>query len=124
LNEWAVLINFKTPIEGTFSYTFDYTLNSAEQFTLPGIYTKHYLGVDTEIGQRANAKKASVSVSEKFFTNVGYPIRNADGEVSMKDHQVAVKDGRGIVNLYVVREWFPDEAMGLIVFILGDYGDR
>lgn len=120
LGEWAVPIQFQVP-SGAFDFTFDPTFNGAQIVTLNGLHTKHHLGINPENGLRVNVKNASVTVSEKFFTDAGYIVRNSQGEISMRDHQVAVKDSTGTVCLYLVREWFPDETVGLIVFILGDF---
>jgi len=118
LNEWAVPITFVVP-GGTFDLTFDPRLNDTMMVTLNGLHTKHHLGI-TEDQRRVNTKNASVTVSEKFFDDAGYVVRDSKHEVAMRDHQVAVKDSTGTVCFYVVREWFPDETVGLIVFILGD----
>jgi len=119
LSEWAVLMTFKTPTAGPFDYTFDFTFNNSQMFTLQGLHTKHHIGINGETGQRVNTKQASVTVNESFFNDVGYLVR-VNGEVSLRDHQVAVKDSTGNVCTYVVREWFPDESLGVIVCILGD----
>ena len=122
LNGWAVPIMFKSPIaNGVFDYTFDETFNTPTQFTLRGTHTKIHLGINGETGQKVNTKQASVTVAEQDFVNVGYAVRDASGEVSMRDHQVAVKDSTGVICNYIVREWFPDESLGIIVFILGDF---
>jgi hypothetical protein len=39
----------------------------------------------------------------------------------MTGHVVNVKDSTGIVKNYVVLQNWPDETIGLITFILGDY---
>lgn len=121
LNGFAVLMTFKTPTSGSFDYSFDFSFNSSQMFTLTGLHTKHHQGINGETGQRINTKTASVTVDENKFNDVGYPVRNANREVDLRDHQVAVKDSTGVVCTYVVREWFPDEALGIIVCILGDF---
>lgn len=117
LNEWAVPITFVVP-GSAFDLTFDETLNTDKMVTLKGLHTKHHLGI-TEDQRRVNTKNASVTIAEKFLTDIGYPVR-VNGEVQMRDHKVFVKDSTGTVCFYVIREWFPDETVGLIVFILGD----
>jgi hypothetical protein len=107
LNGWAVSITFNPP--------------GGSSITLSGLHTKHHLGINGETGQKVNTKQASVTVAEQDFVNAGYVMRDASGEVSMRDHQVAVKDSTGVICNYVVREWFPDESLGIIVFILGDF---
>lgn len=119
-DEFAVLMTFKTPSAGVFDYTFDYTFNSSQMFTLKGLHTKHHLAVNTETGERVNTKTASVTVSERFFVDIGYPIRNAQNEVDLQNHQVAVKDSTGKICTYIIHQWFPDETLDCIVCILHD----
>ena len=88
--------------------------------TVTGLHTKHHINVDTD-GDQVNSKNAHISISEAVLTSVGYPVRNADQEVNLKGHRVNVADSTGIVKNYVIQEWFPDERIGLIVCILGDY---
>lgn len=120
LNGFAVLMTFKTPAAGPFDYTFDETFNNSQMFTMKGLHTKHHLGINGETGQRANTKQVSVTVDEIYFTEIGYPVRDANGEVNLRDHQVSVKDSTDNVKDYVIREWYPDETLRLIVCILGD----
>jgi len=120
LNEWAVLMTFKTPAVVAFDYKFDFGFNTQNMFTLSGTHTKHHLGINAETGQKVNAKTASVTVSEKFFIQNGYPIRDANDEVALIGHQVAVKDSTGKICTYVVRESYADETLECIVCILGD----
>ncbi len=86
---------------------------------ITGLHTKHHLGVDSD-GVQINSKNSHISFSEENIQN--YPVRNQNGEVSLKNHRVSVKDSTGILKEYVIQEWFPDETIGLIVCILGDYG--
>jgi hypothetical protein len=86
--------------------------------TINGLHTKHHLGVDTD-GNRANVKNAHISFAESLM--IGYPIRNAAGEVNLAGHKVTVKDSTGVDLQYIIREWYPDETVGLIVCILGDF---
>jgi hypothetical protein len=67
-----------------------------------------------------NTKNAHIAISEKFLSDASYPYRNLSGEVSLKNHRIAVADSTGLVKNYVIREIFPDETIGLIVCILGD----
>lgn len=87
-----------------------------------GLHTKHHLGIDTE-GNQVNTKNAHIAISEQELIDKSplYPIRNANKEVDLKGHKVIVKDSTGVNKNYVIREWYPDETIGLIVCILGDY---
>lgn len=101
--EWGVDIMFTNP-DGT-------------QETIAGTATKHHLSIDNE-GAPVNAKNASCTFCESALT---LPIRNTAGEVSLKGWKATWKDSTGSNITYMVREWFPDETLGLIVCILGDY---
>ena len=104
--EFGVAINLEAP--------------TAETIDIIGLHTKHHLGIDTD-GNQVNTKNAHISFSEDAFIDSGYPIRNLNGEVSLKNHIVTAKDSTGNNKKYIIREWFPDETIGLIVCILGDY---
>lgn len=93
---------------------------TGETAVIIGLHTKHHMGVDTD-GIRVNSKNAHISFSEKLLTDKNYPVRNASGEVSLERHLVTVKDSTGNAPTYVIREWYPDETLGLIVCILGDF---
>jgi hypothetical protein len=96
------------------------TAPNAATITIKGLHTKHHLGINTD-GEIVNSKKASISFSEGSFSGSAYPLRNSAGQVALKNHLVAVKDSTGTLCSYVIREWFPDETMGLITCILGDH---
>lgn len=104
-NEYAVDCTFTRPNNTT--------------FTIKAVHTKHHLGVDTD-GLPINSKTASISFSEMNLP-VNISIRNNANEVRMINWRVSVKDSTGVTAQYVVREVFPDEMLGTIVCILGDY---
>lgn len=95
--------------------------DGASTVAVTGLYTKHHIGIDPESNKQVNVKNSHCSVSEKFFTDAGYPCRNAANEVSMKRHKVQTTDVNGLAQTYLVQEAFADETTGLIVFILGDF---
>lgn len=105
-DEWGVQITLAAP--------------TSETCVITGLHTKHHLGINSD-GQRANSKTASISFSEQLLVDAGYPVRNSAGEVSLRNHKVSVKDSTGISKEYHINEWFPDEAIGLIVCILIDF---
>lgn len=92
---------------------------TGEEAEVVGLYTKHHMGMDTQ-GNRVNFKNAHCSCSEKFLVDKAYPVRNARGEVFMKNHTVVVTDVTGVTWQYRINENYPDETVGLIVFMLGD----
>ena len=85
-----------------------------------GLHTKHHLTFDSD-SNMVNYKKAHISISEDEFIDASYPYRDANNEVSMEGHRCIVKDSTRQDVEYVIREWYPDETIGLIVMILGDY---
>lgn len=88
--------------------------------TINGIHSKINLSVDTE-GNTINSRKAHISFSESLLTDQGYVTRNDDGVVNLKNHLVTVIDSTGTSVQYIVREVFPDETVGLMVCMLGDF---
>lgn len=89
-------------------------------FNVIGLHTKHHLSVDSSYEKFVNFKNAHLAVNEKQLVDLGYPVRDANGNVQLANHQVDVVDSTGTVCKYVVQQWFPDETVGLITMILGD----
>lgn len=85
-----------------------------------GLHTKHHMSVD-ENGQQINSKNAHASFSELQPGLAGYPVRNANGEVSLYHHKLQAFDSNNNLITYVIQQTFPDETVGLIVVILGDF---
>jgi hypothetical protein len=85
-----------------------------------GLASKHWINFDSD-GLPINSKNAHICIDEDVLTVNDYPYRDADGDISLKKHKIDVKDSSGIIKNYVIKEWFPDETLGLIVCILGDY---
>jgi hypothetical protein len=103
-----------------FGVSISFTSPASDTATVVGLATKHHLTISPE-GTPMNGKNAHISVSESKLVDAGYPVRNANGEVDLKRHRVTWKDSTGNVRNYVINQWFPDETVGLIVCILGDY---
>lgn len=93
---------------------------NGDEFIIKAIHTKHHVSIGTD-GLPVNAKNASIAFSEGNL-QTGLSIRNAGGEVVLKNWRINVVDSTGIVKNYRITQWFPDEMIGLIVCILGDYG--
>lgn len=72
-------------------------------------------------GNQVNTKNAHVTIDEDVLVNLGYPVRNAKKEISLLQHKVSFKDSSGEIKNYRVRESLPDENLGLIYLVLGDY---
>jgi len=81
--------------------------------------TKHHIGIDDDWNV-LNNKNAHISFSEQQLIDGSYPTRNADGEVALYGHKAAWTASTGSLITYTIREFFPDETMGVILCILGD----
>lgn len=84
-----------------------------------GLATKHHLSFDSD-GLQVNAKNAHITLDEKELIDLGYPVR-VNEEILLINHLVSVPDSSGIIKNYVINNVFPDETLGLIVCVLGDY---
>jgi hypothetical protein len=107
LNEFGVSITFTTP-------------DGVASATVVGTASKHFMNFDFDSGKNVNSQNAHVSVSEAFLIAANYPVRNPAGNVNMKRHRVSYIDSTGVSGSYEILEQFPDQAIGLIVFILGN----
>jgi|TARA_R110000824_G_scaffold199520_4_gene383503 hypothetical protein len=102
----------------------DITITTPDDLTsilTKGLASKHYINFDSD-GLPINSKNAHICLDELDLLNKGYTVRNSINEVSILNHKVNVSDSTGIVKNYIITETFPDETIGLIVCILGDYG--
>lgn len=88
--------------------------------TLTGFATKHHINFDSD-GNQINSKNVHICISESDLVANSYPVRNAKNEIFLLKHLVSFPDSSGVIKNYVVRENYPDETLGLIVLILGDY---
>ena len=89
---------------------------TAESVIVTGLHSKHHFSIDND-GRPVNSRNAYISFVESAV--VGYPIRDKSGTVNLKGHSVQVADSTGTICSYKIREWYPDETVGLIVCILG-----
>jgi hypothetical protein len=94
--------------------------DNLQKATINGIHSKVHVSVDTE-GNEVNAKKAHISFNESLLTDQGYTTRDSNGKCTLKDHKVSVIDSTGIEYQYIIRQVYPDETVGLIVCLLGDF---
>ena len=92
------------------------------EVTVQGLATKHHLSVDSD-GNAVSSKNVHITISEDSLATAGYPVRNSNKEVSLIDHKVDYTDSTGVLKNYVVLQCFPDETVGVITCILGDYED-
>lgn len=89
--------------------------------TIKGIASKHHLSVDND-GQNVNALQAHITFSEDLLAAEGYPVRNGEAVVDMYDHKIQYADSTGVSKEYLIKQTYPDETVGMITCILGDYG--
>lgn len=86
-----------------------------------GLFTKHHLGIN-ESGQAVNSRTVHFSISEKQLIDASYPYRT-DGIVNLRRHYAEIKDSTGVTTKYIIREWMPDETLGVILCVLGEFKD-
>jgi hypothetical protein len=101
----------------------DITLKSASgliTIETTGFGSKHWINFDSN-GDPVNSKNAHICLDENLLVEQNYPVRNLDNEVFLRGHKVSYKDSSGVLKNYVINEWYPNETLGLIVCILGDY---
>lgn len=96
------------------------TPDGSLSIAITGWCFKHHISFDSD-GNQVNTKNARATIEEDVLVANSYPVRNAKSEISLLRHLVSFKDSSGIVKNYIVRENFPDETLGIIVLILGDY---
>ena len=91
------------------------------EVTVQGLATKHHLSVDTD-GNAVSSKNVHISVHEDVLNDVSYPVRDTTTlEVSLINHLISFPDSTGVLKNYVVLQSFPDETVGMITCILGDF---
>ena len=101
----------------------DITIKTPDDLTtldIKGIATKHHLSIDTD-GRDASAKNAHVTIVEQDLVDESYPVRNSEGEVDLLNHKISYPDSTGNVKDYVITRTYPDETVGIITCILGDF---
>jgi len=89
--------------------------------TIKGFASSHHLSIDPSTGLPVNVRNTHISVSETLLSDAGYTVRNSDGEVNLIRHFVTYTNSAGQEKTFRINETFPDETLGLIVCILGDY---
>ncbi len=106
--EWSVDLTFQN-------------LDKSLSVTVKGLGTSHHLSIDPNTGLPLNARNTHIAISEDVLTDAGYIVRNANGEIDLIRHFVSFKNNKGVLKHYRINETWPDETLGLIVCILGDY---
>lgn len=86
---------------------------------LKGLTSKHWLQLDSD-GSPINAKNVHLNLIEKDIQDLGFETRGKNGNVNLLDYYVIVQDSTNNYKKYQVKEVYPNESLGLIVFILGN----
>jgi hypothetical protein len=68
-----------------------------------------------------NTRNAHINISEAELIAAYFPTRNGAGEVNIKGCVIKVADSTGIEKEYVITQAHPDETVGVLVCLLGDY---
>jgi len=89
--------------------------------TVKGLVTKHHMSIDPDTGLPVNSKNIHCTVVESVLIDAGYTVRNANNEVNLINQLVVYTDSAGIERTYQIDQAMPDETLGNIVMILGDY---
>ena len=86
---------------------------------LKGLTSKHWIQFDSD-GSPINAKNVHLNLIEKDIQDLGFETRGKNGNVNLLDYYVIVQDSTNNYKKYQVKEVYPNESLGLIVFILGN----
>jgi len=108
LNGWATALHFENPAND-------------QQADINGTFFRRTVLINDQEGTPVNTRMAHITFAEADFTPDYYEIRNAAGVVHMEGHLVSCMDSTGTLSTYIIREWHPDETLGIIRCMLGDY---
>ena len=103
-NGMAIDIQVKTP-------------DMSQTFEITGWAVKHSISFDSD-GNQVNTKIARVLVDEDVLVAKGITVRDSRGEINLDKYKFNFKDSSGILKGHSVREYFPDENLGLIMVLL------
>ena len=104
-------------------YQVDLTITTPDNnltINITGWAVKHSGSFDSD-GNQVNTKIVKATVDEAVLVANGINVRNYKDEISLIKYRVSFSDSSGNLKNYVVRENLPDENLGLIVLILGDF---
>lgn len=108
-------------LEGAFSVELTIEPNTGEDpVTIQGFATRHRQVYDPDSGLPMNGKNCHCSFYEKTLNDLGYTTRNTKGDIIIKDWLVTWTDSIG-ERTYKIELPQPDETVGLIRCLLGDY---
>jgi hypothetical protein len=93
---------------------------SENRIIIQGLATRHRQTYDPDSGLPIVGKNNHCTFSEKTLNERGYATRNTKGDIIVKGWLVSWEDTTGI-NKYKIEEPEPDETLGLIKCMLGEY---
>jgi hypothetical protein len=117
-SDWKLILGSKK------DFSVDITITrpeTGETALVVGLNTKHWFKVDYETGMIVNTRNAHINISEAELIAAYFPTRNAAGEINIKGCLIRVADSTGIEKDYVITQSHPDETVGVLVCLLGDY---
>jgi hypothetical protein len=106
---------------GGFQVAITLTPLSGTPLSCVALATKHHNSIGTD-GLPVNSKNVHISLIESYLVVLGYTVRDANQEVNLRNHKVSFADSSGVVKNYIIKETLPDETVGVITCLLGDYG--
>lgn len=118
----AARADFKRFIEGG-GFDEDIVLKTpdgATSYEVKGSASKHHINFDSD-GNPINSKNAHICIVESSLIDLGIQTRNASGEVNLLKWRVDYPDSTGQIRNYIIDQTFPDETVGGVVCILGDF---
>jgi len=116
--------DWKTILGSKMDFSIDITITNpktGESAMVVGLNTKHWFKVDYDTGMIVNTRNAHINISEAELVAAYFPTRNAAGEVNLKGCLINVADSTGIKKDYIITQAHPDETVGVLVCLLGDY---
>lgn len=106
---------------GGFEVDITLTPPLGDPVAVKGLGTKHHNSIGTD-GLPINSKNVHISLIESDLVEKGITVRDTNGEVNLLKFLVDFTDSSGVLKHYIIKETFPDETVGVITCILGDYG--
>lgn len=112
-------------VEGLFSVELTITAKDLNgdvlpEFTIQGLATRHRQNYDPDSGLPIIGLSNHCSFSELTVNEFGIITRNSKNEIIVKGWLVSWTDAIGLVQ-YKIEEPAPDETVGIIKCILGEY---
>lgn len=108
-------------VNGEFKVDITLIPPGGDPVSITGLGIKHHNSINTD-GIPVNSKNAHITLIESDLVDNGITVRDSNKEVNLKNYLVSFKDSSDVSKNYIIKETMPDETVGVIVCILGDYG--